>query len=91
MAKMVVIAPDGTKTEVPCRDQGPLLEQLHDAVGGYIELYHVNYEGKVRRAYVCEDGKRKRMAPNQHATALLVNQSLRGLPLCGNMAIEVRG
>lgn len=72
--KLVRIAPDGTVTETPVLEKkGPGLELLHSQVGGYIELVRVRYEGKVRDAYVDEDGLSKGLAPNPHAMAIAAN------------------
>ena len=50
----------------------PALEELQRGVGGDIELvpYFTKYEGKPCVAFCDEDGKRKGLPINDHATAL---------------------
>lgn len=44
---------------------------LRDLVGGYMERIQVKWEGRLRQAYVDEDGISKGLARNPHADSLL--------------------
>lgn len=87
--KLYVITPDGS---LPAQEfpKGHELKDLQTAVGGSIERVRIRFEGKVRDAYVNEDGIAQGLPPNRAATRLLappfhpaVNQ------LFGNVAIWV--
>lgn len=54
---IIAIHPDGTKIDTAWPRKGPPdLKTLQAQVGGYIEHVKVRYEGKVRTAYVDEEG-----------------------------------
>jgi Domain of unknown function (DUF3846) len=66
---LVLITPDGKITAHP----GPfILEQVQAWVGGYVELVRLSYAGRVREAYVNEEGKLDALPLNQAATDMLV-------------------
>lgn len=70
--KLIVIRPDGTETEESWMKSGtPNWETLKRLVGGYIERIRVRYDGKVRDAYVNEDGLSERLEVNYHAMHIL--------------------
>lgn len=69
---LIKIDVDGTRIEEVWGKRGPPnWETLKRLVGGYIELVQVRYEGRLRDAYVNEDGLSERLQYNPHATALL--------------------
>jgi Domain of unknown function (DUF3846) len=47
------------------------LEKMQELVGGYIERVRVRWDGRVRDAYIDEEGKLKGLAFNHFATGLL--------------------
>lgn len=61
MNTLVIIRTDGRITEEPIKepdeDGAPSLERLQEVVGGYIEHIQVMYDGKLRDAYINEEGK----------------------------------
>lgn len=64
----------------------PDFEVLRDAIGGgWIERVKVRYEGRVRDAFVDEEGLIKQQPPNDCATALCVHHHF----IVGIMAIWV--
>jgi hypothetical protein len=56
--RFILISVDGTRELYAVHDRpGPVsLDKLQKAVGGYIERVKVRYEGRLRDAYVNEDG-----------------------------------
>lgn len=86
---LVVVSPDGTQRAIPWIKHGqPDLKILQEAVGGYIERVQVRWEGKLRYAYVNEDGHALRLAINAAGTSLL-SQRLSGSFLVGPVAIWI--
>lgn len=72
--KLVTIRPDGTSSFAIWPKSGtPEWRVLADSVGGYIERVRVHYDGKVRDAYVNEDGISQGLPVNKPATALLAH------------------
>lgn len=67
---LVTVQPTGA-TVITRREEPPSLDDLQKAVGGYIERVRVRYEGRVRDAYVNEEGLLKSLPPNRAATGLL--------------------
>jgi len=67
---LVVIQPDGSETRTEYRGFEPGLEILQKAVGGYIELVRVTYDGRLCDAFVNEEGKLHGLAINGRATQL---------------------
>lgn len=87
--KLVVIHPDGTRVETRMK-QKPELETLQQAVGGYIELVRVRFEGRVRDAFVNEEGALTGLPNNREATAMLAHPTLTVTGyLQGNLAVWV--
>lgn len=70
--KLVIISPSGDSKELSMMAK-PSLRVLQESVGGYIELVKVRWQGKIRDAYVDEDGISKQLAPNLRASDLTVN------------------
>jgi hypothetical protein len=68
--------------------KGWQLEEMQKHVGGYIERVRVRFEGRVRDAYVNEDGMAEELPVNREGTAMLTEQ-YRGNVLLGNVAIWV--
>lgn len=69
---LIKVNPDGTRVEEVWGKRGPPnWETLKRLVGGYIEMVQVRYEGRLRDAYVNEDGFGERLPYNPHGTALL--------------------
>lgn len=69
---LIKLFPDGTHVEEVWPKRGPPnWETLKRLVGGYIELVQVRYEGRLRDAYVNENGYSEGLQHNPHATALL--------------------
>jgi hypothetical protein len=54
---LVIIQPDGTETRETYTGEEPELEKLQKAVGGFIELVRVDFEGARRDAFVNEEGR----------------------------------
>jgi hypothetical protein len=66
-----IVSPDGvTHQQRVETSKGPSLDVLQAAVGGYIERVSVRYEGKVRDAYINEEGKLKGLNYNRDATRM---------------------
>lgn len=88
---LVVIKPDGTRTEARFSGRdAPGLDALQAAVGGYIERVRVRFQGRVRDAYINEEGALNGLPNNKHATALLANPVLTVTGyLQGNLAVWV--
>lgn len=85
--KLTTIAPDGRHTEQRFETaKGATLTDLQAAVGGYIERVRVRFNGRVRDAYVNEDGISQRLQFNRPGTALLA-PPFTGSQLFGNVAI----
>ena len=79
-----IISPENHRTIIVIEKE-PSLEQLQKAVGGYIEVVKVRFEGKIRDAYVNEEGLLKQLPYNPYASELSVNRH----HLVGNIAIWV--
>lgn len=87
--KLVVIHPDGTRVETRHKAP-PGLATLQEAVGGYIERVRVRFEGRVRDAFVNEEGALNGLPNNRDATAMLANPTLTVTGyLQGNLAVWV--
>ena len=66
-----ILRSDHSNTTVTWTKSGPpSLEILQREVGGYIEHIRVHFLGKMRDAYVDEDGHSKLLPLNLRATAL---------------------
>lgn len=77
--RIITIDPNGVETTIPVsRRGGPALETLQAAVGGYIETVKVRYDGRIRDAYVNEDGIALQLPYNERASALSVHHTLFG-------------
>lgn len=84
---LTTIKPDGTRTAQRFETtKGAALSDLQAAVGGYIERVRVRFNGRVRDAYVNEDGYAKGLLVNRPATALLAEPFI-GVTLLGSVAI----
>ena len=71
--KLVKIGIDGYNETVYRHEKSgpPPYSAINKAVGGYIERVRVRYCGKIRDAYVDEEGIIKGLPPNYPATKLL--------------------
>jgi hypothetical protein len=69
---LVIIGADGTTDRIHFKPGvRPSIETMRAAIGGgYVELFHVEYEGKRREAYADEDGKLKGQPFNAEATRI---------------------
>jgi hypothetical protein len=88
---IVILHVDGSTTEKRWekRRGPPNWETLRDAVdGGYIEHVRVRWAGKVRDAYVDEDGISRGLPVNNKATAALAEPFI-GNTLLGPCAIWI--
>lgn len=65
--------------------QRPLLSSMQALVGGDIEQIAVRVDGKVREAYVDEEGRRKNLPFNAAASELSCN----GHRICGTMIVWI--
>src|SRR5215467_10367283 len=89
-SKMVVIYPNGETAEepyTPDEDGGPPLERMQGHVGGYVEQVPgmVTYAGKLRCAFVNEDGILHGLPVNHYASRLVRHMHR----IHGNMVIVV--
>jgi hypothetical protein len=85
--KLTTIAPDGRHTEQRFETaKGAALTDLQAAVGGYIERVRVRFNGRVRDAYVNEDGYSKGLLVNRPAMAILA-EPFTGAVILGNVAV----
>jgi hypothetical protein len=67
---MILIAPDGS---ISAEHHGSfVLELAQKWVGGYVELVRLRYEGRVREAYVNEEGKLNGLPLNRAATEMMI-------------------
>ena len=66
----------------------PSLDILQKEVGGWIEHVKVRFMGKVRDAYVDEDGVMKQLGHNEHASAMLYG-ARKGNTIYGDMVVWV--
>jgi hypothetical protein len=82
---LVKITPEGTESYHEVKEKRPSLEQLQMLVGGYVELVKAKWEGRMREAYVDEEGLLK---PNPIRNR--VGAKLTSVPhLVGNLVIWV--
>lgn len=65
-------------------DQPPTLEQLQQAVGGYIEVVNVIYQDRVCQMIVNEEGLMKCLPRNQVATDIYLEAMRRQFPGVAN-------
>ena len=73
---LIKIEPNGKREIHEYKHKGPpTWEILHQLVGGYIERVRVRYEGKLRDAYMDEEGliKSPPLAPNPYALKLIAD------------------
>jgi hypothetical protein len=84
---LVTINPDGSRSEQRLT-KSPTLEQLQKQVGGYIERVRVRADGRVRDAYVNEDGLMQGLPINRHAGAMLAKPFV-GLSIVGPLTYFV--
>lgn len=70
--KLMIIKADGTRTTKEFEGAEPPLEDLQEAVGGYIEVVPMRFTFEKRKArlFVNEDGIAKNLPLNQNATSL---------------------
>jgi hypothetical protein len=68
--RLMTVLPSGVIGYVRLQEK-PTLAQLQREVGGLIERVRVRFEGRVRDAFVNEDGLGLGLARNQAATDLL--------------------
>lgn len=68
---LAILPVGGGLTLEPYTGPRPSLEQLQKAVGGYIERVKVRYDGRVREAYVNEEGLIEGLPFNATATRLV--------------------
>lgn len=90
--KLITITPDGKKTETRIEhDGGPSLEELQKELRGFPILVKVEYEGKLRHAYVDEDGRARRRPINPHASTYLQKayEPVETVLLVGNLTIWI--
>lgn len=88
--KLVVIHPSGMVTEHPYEKSGaPDWVALKGLVGGYIERVRVRYEGKVRDAYVNENGISEGLPLNPHGAAILAAPFTPGTEIVGPLVVWV--
>ena len=85
---LVVLKVDGTKEAL--RVPGELkVEQLQKLVGGWVEPVRIKYEGRMRTAFVNENGKLLGLKPNFRATCCFKAANI--IPtsdfIVGNMAV----
>jgi hypothetical protein len=85
---LVLIKPEGQTSEHPYEKRSPGLERLQELVGGYIERVKVLYKGKMRDAFVDEDGLSKGLPYNLKAVELCRAAGSHAF-IVGNMVIEV--
>src|SRR5262245_10810548 len=63
-----VLRVDGTKERLPLRE--PTLDELQEAVGGYIEVLQIEHNGLIGHMVLNEDGKLRGLALNPMANAI---------------------
>lgn len=83
--RICIIYPNGLREfRTITNKKGPQMEDLQKAIGGgYFERVRVRYDGRMRDAYVDEDGLSKRLPLNTLASELL------GASIVGPMAIWI--
>lgn len=87
--RLVKLEPNGNVTETRWEKRGPPdWQTLKALVGGYIEGVQVKYDGKLRQAYVNENGLLEGDIYNQRATWLTDGRS-KGTDIVGNMVIWI--
>lgn len=86
--KLITIRPDGTRKEVRLSAK-PTLDQLQWEVDGYIERVRVRIEGRVRDAWVNEDGIAENLPINRPAMDLLAAPFNPRNTLLGNLTVWV--
>lgn len=82
----IIIKPDGT-IERSTLDKPATLEQLQKAVDGYIEPVRVRFEGKVRRAFVNEEGLLRGLPLNRTASKMALEYGY-AMQLVGNLVMD---
>lgn len=87
-----IYTPDGTHTAMPISTKRPALEVMQEAVGGLIVPVKVRYAGRIREAYVNDEGLIYNMCVNllamKFAKDALPDNSAVPL-LVGNMCIWI--
>jgi hypothetical protein len=86
--RLVVVYPDGAIT-VHSHRGTPDLDTLQGLVGGFIERVSIRWNGRVRDAYVDEDGLSKWLPYNHHATQLTKGTQFEGCRLHGNLVVWI--
>jgi hypothetical protein len=87
--KLIVVDVDGTVNPLVWPEKNrPELRLLQQIVEGYIEPVQVRYEGRVREAYVNEEGIPKGLPHNFLATSMLTERYF-GNTIFGKMVIWV--
>ena len=88
--QLKIIYPGGhTSTQIWAGKSQPPLKMLQDAVEGYIERVKVRFEGRVRDAYVNEDGISKGFQVNPQACRLVSGTIFEGSTIVGPLAIWI--
>lgn len=84
ITKAVIVKVDGTTVDLLI---GPdQLKMLQTAIGGWIEPVTVKYEGKLRQAFVDEEGGLKGLPHNAAASDLYCFGNI-----CGDMVVVLEG
>ena len=90
---LIILTPSGVLSEQRWEGTGkkssPPLEMLQNAVDGYIEHVKVRFNGRVRDAYVNEEGLINGLPFNMAATVMTQNTIYEGCILHGNLAVWV--
>ena len=68
--RIITLRVDGTVYSIDVPKKRPGLELLQREVGGYIEPVKVRWEGRLREAYVDEDGFAKRLSVNPRSSSI---------------------
>lgn len=92
MRTLIILHADGSRSIRP--KNGVTLEDLQEAVGGYIEQLRgfTRFEGRACTAYCNEEGTLQDLPYNQQATDAWLEQNTRyAQPLVGPVVIEIKG
>jgi Domain of unknown function (DUF3846) len=83
--KLVIIYPDGTRTEEPYSGDEPPLETLQGHVKGYIEVVPgmVKFDEGLRVAYINEEGLLEDLPVNPYASRIA------NMRIVGNMVVII--
>jgi hypothetical protein len=85
-----VLTPNGEHLLFPSKARTPDYEVLREHVGGYLERIQIKFEGRVRYAYVDEEGLIKGLPTNYQVMRILAGHFAGyRAPIVGNAVVWI--